>query len=69
MSVTAQTYRLAAEYWHPDVDSPWLSPQLLASAEVAPLDSYQIECAFAALLDEEDVRCWYYLLLAAEAES
>lgn len=60
---TAAAYRLEAEYWHPDV-TPAEAFKMPASG--VPLGSALIENAFDRCDDEQDVRCWYYLLLAAE---
>ena len=65
----AADYRLAAEYWHPKVAAGWGSAPLEAASRVGPFDGHDIECAFAELDDEESVRCWYYLLRAAELAS
>jgi hypothetical protein len=62
----ATTYLLAAEYWHPEVMEPWCVPELRIAAE-STCDAYAIEIAFAEIYDEQDARCWYYLLLAAAA--
>lgn len=64
----AATYLLAAEYWHPDVKQPWLEYGLTSAASATD-DSHEIEVLFAGIDDEQDVRCWWYLLMAAEVAS
>lgn len=60
-------YLLAAEYWHPDVS-------VEAAEALLPLIEHVPEmCDSAAQFGvpdeaQQDAHCWYYLLLAAEAQ-
>lgn len=61
MTITVETYLLAAEYWCPGVD---ISVPLVEAA--SKLMGSEIE---TGVMLSTNARCWYYLLMAEELRS